>query len=58
MLKLTKNQQNAKPQPGDELLVFENYSHSSFTLSSKGEQGTFLKISKKTSVSVFMRLYD
>ena len=34
-LKLAKNQANAKQQPEAELLLFENYSHSSSTLSSK-----------------------
>ena len=35
MLKLAKNQANAKQQPETELLLFENYSHSLSTLSSK-----------------------
>ena len=35
MLKLTKSQANAKQHPEAELLLFENYSHSSSTLSSK-----------------------
>ena len=34
-LKLAKNQANAKQHPEAELLLFENYSHSSSTLSSK-----------------------
>ena len=34
-LKLVKNQLNAKQHPEAELLLFENYSHPSFTLSSK-----------------------
>ena len=33
-LKLAKNQANAKQHPEVELLLFENYSHSSYTLSS------------------------
>ena len=35
MLKLAKNQANLKHHPEAELLLFENYSHSSWTLSSK-----------------------
>ena len=35
MLKLAKNQANAKQHSGTEILLFESYSHSSFTLSSK-----------------------
>ena len=35
MLKSPKNQANAKQHPEAELLLFENYSHSSPTLSSK-----------------------
>ena len=31
-LKLAKNQANAKQHPETKLLLFENYSHSSFTL--------------------------
>ena len=34
-LKLAKNRANAKQHPEAELLLFENYSHSSSTLSSK-----------------------
>ena len=34
-LKLVKNQANAKQHPETELLLFENYSHSSSTLSFK-----------------------
>ena len=34
-LKLAKNQENAKQHPQAELLLFENYSHYSSTLSSK-----------------------
>ena len=56
-LKLAKNQANAKQHPEAEVLLFENYSHSSSTLSSK-ITGHILKISKRTSVSVFMKLYD
>ena len=39
-LKLAKNQANAKQHPETELLLFENYSHSSSTFSSKNN-GTF-----------------
>ena len=41
-LKLAKNQANAKQHPEAELLLFENYSHSSSTLSSK-DNGTYSK---------------
>ena len=34
-MKLVKNQANTKQHPEAELLLFENYSHSSSTLSSK-----------------------
>ena len=34
-LKSAKNQANAKEHPETELLLFENHSHPSFTLSSK-----------------------
>ena len=37
-LKLAKNQANAKQQPEAELLLFENYSHTSSTLSFKNKQ--------------------
>ena len=37
-LKMAKNQANAKQQHEAELLLFENYSHSSFTLSSKNNR--------------------
>ena len=37
-LKLAKDQANAKQHPQVELLLFENYSHSSFTLSSKNNE--------------------
>ena len=37
-LKLAKNQANAKQHPEAELLVFENYSHSSSTLSSENNR--------------------
>ena len=42
-LKLAKNQANANPHPEAELLLFENYSLSSFMLSSK----TNMRYSKK-----------
>ena len=37
-LKLAKNQANAEQRPKAELLLFENYSHSSSTLSSKSNR--------------------
>ena len=37
-LKLAENQANAKQQPEAELLLFENYSHSLSTLSSKNNR--------------------
>ena len=45
-LKLAKNQANAKPQPEAELLLFENYSHSSSKLSSKNNR-TYSKNKQK-----------
>ena len=54
-LKFAKNQANAKQHPEAELLLLENHSHSSSMLSSKHKKK---KISKRTSMSVFMRLYD
>ena len=41
-LRLVKNQANAKQDLEAELLLFENYSHSSYTLSSKNN-GTYSK---------------
>ena len=52
MVKLAKNQANAKQQPEAELLVFKNDSLSSIILSSK----TNLKYSKKIAKSQ-MRLF-
>ena len=57
-LKLAKNQEKAKRNPEAELLVFENYSHSSSTLSCKNNKTYSKNISKRTRVSVFMRLHD
>ena len=57
-LKLAKCQANAKQHPGAELLLFENYLHSSSRLSSKNNGSYSKKISKRTSASVFMRLYN
>ena len=37
-LKLTKNQANAKQHPEAELLTYENYKHSSSTLSSNNNR--------------------
>ena len=55
-LKLAKNQANVKEHPEAELLLLEHISHSSFTLSSKNIRKYSKNISKKTNVSVFMRL--
>ena len=57
MLKLAENQANAKQHTKAEPLIFKNYSHFSFMLSSK-IIGYILKTSKRTSVPVFMRLYN
>ena len=56
-MKLTKNQGNAKQKPEAGLLLFDNYPHSSSTLLYKNNR-KYSKISKRTSVSAFMRLYD
>ena len=53
---MAKNQANAKQHPEDELLLFENYSHSSPTLSSKNNRTYSENISKRTSASIFIRL--
>ena len=45
-LKLTKNQANAKQHPETEFLLFQNYSLSSYTLSSKNK-GTYCKNKQK-----------
>ena len=50
-LKLAKNQANAKQHPEAELLIIENYAHSSYTSSSKN-YGTYSK-SKITSVCLY-----
>ena len=58
-LKLAKNQANAKQHPETESLLVENYSHPSSMLLSKNNRTyskLFLRI--RTSVSVFMKLYD
>ena len=55
---MAKNQANAEQHPEAELLLFENYSHSSVMLSSKLSRTYSKKISKRINVSVFMRLYD
>ena len=52
-LKLAKNQENSKQHHDAELLLLENYS-----LSLTFMWDIFLKISKITTVSVFMRLFD
>ena len=55
-LKLAKNQANAEQHPVAELLLFENYSHSSPTLSTKNNRIYSENISKRTGASVFIRL--
>ena len=57
-LKLSENQANAKQHTEAEILLFENYSHSSYKLPSKNIKIYSKKLSKRTSVSVFMRLCD
>ena len=52
MLKLAKHQENAKQHPEVELLLFKNYSHSSFTLSSKYNR-KFSKTQAKVQVYLF-----
>ena len=49
---------NANQQPEAELLLFENYSYSSSTLSSKYSMVYSKKIRKRTSVSIFVKLLD
>ena len=53
MLKLAKNQANAKQHSGTEILLFESYSHSSFTLSSKNIR-TCSKNKQKNKYVLFM----
>ena len=58
-IKLTKNQAKAKQHLETELLLFENYSLSSSSLSSKnGRRILYSKKCTKTSASVLTRLYD
>ena len=52
MLKLAKNQANAKQHPDVELLLFENYSHSSSTLSSKNDR-TYSKKKAKEQMCLY-----
>ena len=49
-LKLAKNQANAKQHPEAELLLFENYSHFSSTLSSKNNRTDSKKCTKNKYV--------
>ena len=57
-LKLAKNQAKAKQHPDGELLLLENYSHSSSMLPSKGTRAYSKKMrNKKPSQSILMRLY-
>ena len=46
-LNLAKNQANAKQHPEAELLLFENYSHSLFTLLCKNTSTYFMKKEKE-----------
>ena len=55
-LKLARNQAKAKQLPEFKLLLFENYLHSSSTLSSKNNGEYFLKNVQKTSVPVLLIL--
>ena len=55
-LKLAKNQANAKQHPEAELLLFENYSHFSSTLSSKSNR-TYSKKQAKEQVCLYLRDY-
>ena len=48
-LKLAKNQANAKQHPEAELLVLENYSHSSSTLLSENNRTHSIKQAKEQS---------
>ena len=52
-LKLAKKQANAKQHPEAELLLFENYSHSSYTLSSKNNR-TYSKKNNQKNKFVFI----
>ena len=51
-MKLAKNQANAKQHPEAELLLFESYSHSSSTLSSKNTR-THSKKQAKEQVGLY-----
>ena len=51
-LKLAKNRANAKQHPEDELLLFENHSHSSSTFSLKNNR-TYSKKKAKEQVCLF-----
>ena len=51
-LKLVKNQTYAKQYPQAEYLLFENYSNSSFKLSSKKNRTYFLKKLKNKCVCI------
>ena len=57
-IKLAKAQANAKQKPEAELLLFDNYSHSSSTLSSKNNRGScwkvFLRSIKLKSFPIFL----
>ena len=57
-LKLAKNQAKAKQHPEAELLLFENYSLSSSTLSTKNNRRHSIKCTKRSKYICLMGLYD
>ena len=58
ILKLVKNQANSKQHSKLELLLFESYSNSLFTLLPKNNRKYPKKIRKRIRVFVFMKLYN
>ena len=54
---LAKNQVNVKQHPEAGRLVLENYTYSSSTLLTKNNRTFSKKVSKRTVMSVFMRLH-
>ena len=56
-LKLAENQAKVKQYPEAKLLLFENYSLSSSTFSSKNNR-SILKYLQNTSASVLIRFHD
>ena len=51
-VEIGKNQAIAKQHPEAELLLFENYSHSSFTLASKNNRIYFINKQKNEGVCI------